>query len=259
MWSDLTLETRNLKLTQMKVAVIFPLVAPSFVGKGASRIFAKIENRETFLRSVELYARRDEVVQRIVVVPPDDLPVMQEKYSAHLGFQGVTVAGGGSDWFSCVGRGVEKLDAAVDVVIVHDPCCPAVPFTLLDAMEEALDKNKSLAGIVPVLPSRWAFSDLDGGKLQEYVDMSAVSEIQSPQIFRKAPFVQAYASRGKDTFVDDAELLISAGQKIGTVGGSRLNIRIDSDELVRLAKDLLDHLPKPKSKTPLTPFDEAQW
>jgi len=246
----------------MKVAVIFPLVAPAFVAKGASRIFAKVENREVFLRSVELYTRRDEVVQRIVVVSPDDLPVMQEKYSAHLGFQGVSVAGGGADWFSCVGRGVEKLDAAIDAVIVHDPCCPAVPFTLLDAMVETLDKNKSLAGVVPVLPSRWAFCDLDGGgggKLQEYVDMSAVNEIQSPQIFRKVPFVQAYASRGKDTFVDDAELLISTGQKIGTVGGSRLNIRIDSDELVRLAKDLLDHLPKPKSKTPLTPFGEAEW
>lgn len=130
-------------------------------------------------------------------------------------------------------------------------------------MEEALDKNKSLAGVVPVLPSRWAFSDLDGDgnnrQLQEYVDMSAVSEIQSPQIFRKVPLVQAYASRGKDIFVDDAELLISTGQKIGVVVGSRLNIRIDSDELVRLAKDLFDHLPKPKTKTPLTPFDEAQW
>ena len=249
----------------MKIAVIFPLTAPSFVSKGASRIFAKIENRETFLRSVELYARRDEVMQRIVVAPPDDLPLMQEKYSAHLGFQGVTIAGGGADWFSCVARGIEKLDTTIDAVIVHDPCCPAVPFTLLDAMIEALDKNKSLAGIVPVLPSRWAFSDLDGGgggKLQEYVDMSAVSEIQSPQIFRKTPFVQAYASRGTNTGgggVDDAELLLSIGQKIGTIGGSRLNIRIDSDELVRLAKDLLNHLPKPKSKTPLTPFDEAQW
>jgi len=243
----------------MKVAVIFPLVAPAFVAKGASRIFAKIENRETFLRSVELYARRDEVVQRIVVVPPDDLPLMQDKYSAHLGFQGVSVAGGGADWFSCVGRGVEKLDAAVDFVIVHDPCCPAVPFTLLDALVEAMEKNKGVAGVVPVLPSRWAFSDVDGGKVAEYVDMSAVSEVQSPQIFRKGPLVQVYAARGKETFVDDAELLISTGQKIGTVGGSRLNIRIDSDELVRLAKDLLEHLPKPKSKTPLTPFGEAEW
>ena len=245
----------------MLVAVIFPLVAPSYVAKGASRFFSKIENREVFLRCVELYTQREEVSQRIVVVPPDDLPLMQDKYSAHLGFQGVSVAGGGSDWFNCVGRGLEKVKAEIDVVIVHDACCPAVPFTLLDAMVEALEKNKGWGGVVPVLPSRSAFSDMEssGRMLTEYVDMSAVSEVQSPQIFRKGVLVEAYAKGEGGVFVDDAELVISAGHKIGTVGGSRLNMRMDSDEMVRLGKDLIEHLPKPKSKTPLDPFGEAQW
>ena len=40
---------------------------------------------------------------------------------------------------------------------------------------------------------------------------------------------------------------------------SRLNQRVDSDEMVRLAADLIERLPKPKPKTPLSPFDEAQW
>jgi hypothetical protein len=34
---------------------------------------------------------------------------------------------------------------------------------------------------------------------------------------------------------------------------------MDTDEVVRLGKDLLNHLPKPKSKTPLNPFGEAEW
>jgi 2-C-methyl-D-erythritol 4-phosphate cytidylyltransferase len=247
----------------MNIAVIFPLVAPTYVARGAARLFAKIESREIFLRCVELYTPREEVTQRIVVAPPDDLPLMQERYSAHLGFQGVSVAGGGSDWFSCVGRALEKVKEEIDAVIVHDPCCPAVPFTMLDALEEALEKNKGWSGVVPVLPSRSAFSDTDGegaGKrLQEYVDMSAVSEVQSPQIFRRAALVEAYARRAGASFVDDAELVLTTGHKIGTIGGSRLNMRIDTDEMVRLGKDLIEHLPKPKSRTPLDPFGEAQW
>jgi 2-C-methyl-D-erythritol 4-phosphate cytidylyltransferase len=173
------------------------------------------------------------------------------------------VAGGGSDWFSCVGRAVEKLDGNIEMVIVHDPCCPAVPSTLLDALEEALRKGQSLGGVAPVLPSRSAFSDLEGegaGRtLKEYVDMSAVSEVQSPQIFRKSALVAAYLRREGEVFVDDAELVLNAGYKIGTVGGSRFNMRIDSEEMVRLGKDLIDHMPKPNPKTPLTPFGEAEW
>src|SRR3954462_10091766 len=122
----------------MSIAVIFPVVDPPYAAAGAGggggkgRAFAKVDSREIFLRCVELYTPRDQVVQRVIVVPPDDLQTMQERYSAHLGFQGVTVTAGGSEWFSCVRRGLEKLDemehggaVITDVTIVHDTSCPA--------------------------------------------------------------------------------------------------------------------------------------
>jgi 2-C-methyl-D-erythritol 4-phosphate cytidylyltransferase len=243
----------------MSVAVIFPLVAPGYVAKGATRFFSKIHEREVFLRCVELYTPRSQVVQRIVVVPPDDMAEMQERFSAHLGFQGVTVSGGGASWMSCMERGLEKLREDIQTVIVHDPACPAVPFTLLDSLEEAMAKNKGLAGFVPVLPVRAAYADLEDRRLKEYVDMAAVGEVQSPQIFRRASLVEGYAKRAGGMFVDDAEVVMNAGFKVGTVAGSRFNIRIDSDEMVRLGKDLIEHLPRPKSRTPLAPFGEAEW
>src|SRR5271155_1574233 len=187
----------------MSLAVIFPVVVPPYVAKSAARPFSKIDSREVFLRTVELYTPRDQVTQRIVVVTPDDLQAMQERYSAHLGFQGVTVAAGGADWFSCVGRGLEKLDDKIETVIVHDACCPAVPFTLLDVLEESLGKMKEAAGVVPVLPTRNAFADLNADRtVSEYVDMAKVSEVQSPQIYRRQPLVDAYAKRAGKSFVD---------------------------------------------------------
>jgi 2-C-methyl-D-erythritol 4-phosphate cytidylyltransferase len=248
----------------MPVAVIFPLVPPGYLagtpgGKHAMRLFAKLDGREVFLRCVELYTPRDQVAQRIVVATPDDLGLMQERYSAHLGFQGVTVTAGGSDWFSCVARGLEKLKPEVDTVLVHDPCCPAVPFTLLDALEDALARNKAAAGVVPAVPARSGFADVDGPAVAEYVDMAKVLEVQSPQIFRRPALAAAYASRGANTYVDDAELVAAAGGRILTLPGSRFNQRIDSDDMVRLGKDLLEHLPRPKSKTPLAAFGEAEW
>jgi 2-C-methyl-D-erythritol 4-phosphate cytidylyltransferase len=253
----------------MNIAVIFPVVPPPFrahAADGAGKPYAKVDNREVFLRSVELYAKRDQVTQRLVIARPDDLQTMQEKYANHLAFQGVSVAGGTSEWFGCVSRALEKLEAAVDTIIIHDPCHPAVPFPLSDALEDALAKNPHAAGIVPVLPSGSAFADIQtsgggggAGGINEYVEMSQVYAVQAPQIFRRQPLVDAYAQRAGKTCVDDAELLLLAGHKILTIHGSRLNQRIDSDEMVRLAPDLLERLPKPKPKTPLNPFDEAQW
>jgi 2-C-methyl-D-erythritol 4-phosphate cytidylyltransferase len=251
----------------MIVAVIFPVVSPPFLARtpaAGGKAFAKVENREVFLRAVELYAKRDQVAQRLIVVVPDDLQTMREKFANQLAFQGVAVAGGTSDWFGCVARALEKLDAAVDTVIIHDPCCPAVPFPLSDALEEALGKIPDAAGVVPVLPTGSAFADAQlagggGGMINEYVEMSQVFQVQSPQVFRREVLVDAYAKRAGKTFVDDAELLLSAGHKIATVPGSRLNQRIDSEEMIRLAADLIERLPKPKPKTPLSAFEEDQW
>lgn len=250
----------------MSIAVIFPVIAPPFAAKSAGKPFVKVDNREVFLWTIELYTTRDNIAQRIVVVPPDDMITMQQRYSAHLGFQGVTVAGGGADWFSCVGQALEKLAAEVTTVIIHDACCPAVPYTLLDGLEEALAaaaaQPKGVVGVVPVLPSRTAFAGVGrGGKnLDEYVDMTAISEVQSPQIFVRKALEAAYAAREKaGTVMDDAELVIASGGKVGMIPGTRFNQRIDSDEALRIAPDLIGRMPKPKSKTPLTPFDEAQW
>jgi 2-C-methyl-D-erythritol 4-phosphate cytidylyltransferase len=245
----------------MSIAVIFPVIAPPFAGKSAGKPFVKVDNREVFLRTIELYTTRDNIQQRIVVVPPDDMITMQQRYSAHLGFQGVTVAGGGADWFSCVGRALEKLAAEVTTVIIHDACCPAVPFTLLDALEEALaGAPKGMGGMVPVLPARSAFAGAAGKNLDEYIDMREINEVQSPQIFVREALEAAYGGRDKSgTFMDDAELVIASGGKVGMVPGTRFNQRVDSDEALRIVVDLIGRMPKPKAKTPLTPFDEAQW
>ncbi len=245
----------------MKIAVILPLVAPPFVQKNALRHFSRIDGREVFLRTLEIYTPREEVSQRIVVVTPSDMEEMHDRFASHLGFQDVTVATGGSDWASCIARALEKLQPDIDTLLIHDACCPAVPYTLLDALEDALAKAPpTVAGIVPVLPSRAAFADVEGARsVKEYVDMAAVNEVQSPQIFRRQPLADAYAQRADAAFVDDAELLLNAGHRIETISGSRLNMRMDADETVRLGKDLLGHLPRRKSRTPHNPFGEAEW
>ncbi len=41
--------------------------------------------------------------------------------------------------------------------------------------------------------------------------------------------------------------------------GSPLNVRCAGNGDASYMKSLLNHLPKPKVKSPLSPFEEAQW
>lgn len=246
-----------------KLAVLFVAVPPPGAA-GSSRVFTKIDGREMFMRTIEIYTPRDQVAQRLLCVGIDDLPTIQTKYSAHLGFQGVSVAAGGPDWFGVVARGLEKLKPEIDTVLIHDASCPAVPFPIIDALEAAAAKmaeaNPGLAAVVPVLPIGGHYAKISGGTLGPSADSASLHEIQSPQIFSRQLLVDAYAKRASiPNPADDAALVRLCGGKISTVPGSAYNIRIDSEELSRLAGDYLKHVPKPRKTGPITPFDEAQW
>ena len=242
----------------MPIGVLFVMAAPNWAAKGSGKPFSKIDSREIFMRSIELYANRDQVQQRMLCLLPDDLSRIQEKYGAHLAFQGVGAAAGGPDWFGAVQRGLEKLKPEMDTVIVHDACCPAVPYPVLDALEEALGKTGAAAAVVPVGGATVRVQD---GKLGELVVDKRLEILQSPQIFRRSILEAAYAKRASlgNEYVDDATLVKLCGTDVTSVPGWRLNIRIDHEELIKLGSDAIKHLPRARSNAPVSPFDEAQW
>jgi hypothetical protein len=70
----------------------------------------------------------------------------------------------------------------------------------------------------------------------------------TPQAFRKDKFLQMATSKQEP---HASELTI--------LKGSPLNVRCAGGGDAALMKSMLMHLPKPKMKGPLTPFEEAQW
>lgn len=242
----------------MHIGVLFVMAAPGWATKPSGKPYSKIDGREIFMRTIEMYANRDQVQQRTLCILPDELSRIQEKYGAHLAFQGVGAAAGGPDWFGAVQRGLEKLKLNIDTIIIHDACCPAVPYTLLDALEEAVEKTGAAVPVVPVGGGTVHVSD---GKLTQWISDKRLQLIQSPQIFSRAVLEGAYGKRSSlgGEFSDDAALVKMSGTDVKTVPGWRLNIRIDHEELIKLGSDAIKHLPRAKSNAPVSPFDEAQW
>lgn len=244
----------------MNVAVIFVAAHSPVQSAGSGKYFTKLENREVFMRTIEVYAARDEVTQRILAILPDDLSVVQNKYAAHLGFQGVQVATGGPDWFGAVSRALEKINPDIDTVMIHDAANPAVSFHLLSGLQEAIAKADAAVPVVTAYPNVVLLSP--DRAIDSQVDGANVYEVQTPQIFKKDVLVRAYAARTKEhaSCADEAELVqTTLGTKVATVTGERFNIRADSEGAIKMLPDILNRIPKPRKAGPASPFEEAQW
>ncbi|HOQ87166.1 MAG TPA: 2-C-methyl-D-erythritol 4-phosphate cytidylyltransferase, partial [Phycisphaerae bacterium] len=81
-----------------KVAVVIVAAGKGkrFNGGKENKVFAKIDGRPLFLRSVEQFVNRDDVCQTILVISAADEDEVKSKYGANLGFLGVQRAIGGA-------------------------------------------------------------------------------------------------------------------------------------------------------------------
>ncbi|GAJ22974.1 unnamed protein product, partial [marine sediment metagenome] len=105
------------------VAAIICAAGPGtrFGGKRKKQ-FIDVAGRAVFLRSVELFANRDDVKQVLLGISPDDEELVGVKWGPNLKFFNVKVFFGGDERFDTVSKALELLTDDIDLVAVHDAC-----------------------------------------------------------------------------------------------------------------------------------------
>ena len=260
----------------MRIAVIIPAA-------GAGRRFSpsadsaelgkkgKVEHdlagRPVFLRAVELFFNRSEVVQTILAVNPDDLEEFKLRWGDKLVFHGVkTVAGGRRERWETVLEALEAVDEKCTHVAVHDAARPLTSDALIERVFEAAGR---FAAVVPAVAvsatlkrvavdeaaSKQRADPLDailGGagttdagirRVVETIDRSDLVEVQTPQVFEAGLLRRAYAQIrdggiDPDGTTDDAALVEKLGEAIWVVEGESTNLKITRQEDMKLAEAL---------------------
>ncbi len=208
--------------------------------------FVKIDGREALLRSIELFLNRDNVRQIQLVVPADMLEEIKRKHGGHLGFSGVKLISATGRWVDQFAAAADKLATDCTHVLVHDAARPAVPYSDIDAIMQAAEKNPIVSLVSPV---RSALLEVDeGGNALAYHAASEFVHLLTPQTFTKKKFLEIASSK-KEPHASELTL----------IKGSPLNIRIGGPGDGALAKSMISMLPKPKIKPGNSPFEEAQW
>ncbi len=179
-------------------------------------------------------------VHRIyLAVNPEDVDWVKEKWLPHYSpAKPVEVVAGGAERQDTVGNALKRLPDDCDTVLIHDGARPLASARLFERCIEAL---QGCDGVIPVVPCRDTIKQVEGDLVVGTPERSRLRQVQTPQVFRPAALLDAYARAAREGFAstDDAGLLERYGYQVHTVEGETSNIKITYREDLIMAEALL--------------------
>ena len=139
----------------------------------------------------------------------------QEELARHAlaGRQVGELITGGSERADSVRAGLKAIEAGK--ILVHDAARPFCPHGIIDRLLDALNAAE---GAVPVLPVADTLARADGS-LGEAVERSGLVRVQTPQAFRFASLVEAFAQWSGASPTDESTVLRAAGREVAVIEG----------------------------------------
>ena len=244
-----------------KFAVILPAAGKSsrFHDKHYKKPFVPLGgDRAVWLHTADRFLNRDDVVQVLLVISPEDREGFHSKFGANIAILGVDVIDGGSERSESVANALEKVKPVAEYVAIHDAVRPCLVDAWIDKVFDAAKKSGAAILATPVTSTLKRSGD--GKKIEETIDRTALWEAQTPQVFRRELLIDAYAKRGDASSTDDAQLVEKSGHQVTLVPGSPLNIKITTRDDLKLAAAVLKVLPKPNLGSGVNPFaNDDMW
>lgn len=236
-------------------AVILPAAGKSsrFVHQRRKKPFAELKGRAVWLRSVDLFVNRDDVVQTLLCLSPDDIEWFKETFRADLAFRNVEIVTGGAERADSVQNALSRVRNDVEFVAVHDAARPLLVEPWINAIFEAAVKH---GAVIPAVRTASTVKRVKQGIIEETVPRDELWQAQTPQVFRADLLRDAFAKRDGFNATDEAQLVERIGQPVHVVEGSPMNFKITTADDFRMAEAVLDALPKPKGLRALHPFHD---
>lgn len=243
-----------------KVAVIICAAGPGtrFGGKRKKQL-VDVAGRAVFVRSVELFANRDDVTQVLLGISKEDEELVDVKWGSKLAFFGVEVFFGGSERFETIHKAIALLKDDVELVAIHDACRCCVTEQIIDDVFAAAAKT---GAAIPACPVTATIKEARDDIITQTIDRSNLFEAQTPQVFETALLKEAYANLenlDKGLVSDDAFLVEALGRKVTIVQTDSSNIKITRQSDIPIAEAIIKSRPKAKLEGPIGPYIEAQW
>ncbi len=242
-----------------RFAVIIPAAGKSlrFGDPKQKKIYSELEGRAVWLHAVEPFVNREDVAQIIMAIAAEDRELFERRYKASVAFMNIQVVDGGAERHDTVARALEHVDASCEYIAIHDAARPCLSTAMIDAVFAGARAHGAALLAVPVADTiKRAGADR---LTTETLPREGLYCAQTPQVFRKSLLIRAYAERFRlgSSATDDCQLVEATGHPCLVVNGSPFNIKITTQEDLKLAAAILPLLDKaPKRETSCRPFSD---
>ena len=229
--------------------------------------FVDVAGRAAFLRSIELFADRDDVKQILLGIPKEDEELVNVKWGTNLQFFNVKIFFGGAERFETVTKALELVRDDIDLIAVHDAvrCCVTKEW-----IEKVISTAAQTGAAILACPITATIKQVKDNTIIKTIDRTGIYEAQTPQVFDAKLLKKAYENlknldKGKISVDstgsprDDAQLVEAIGEKVSIVETDFSNIKITQQSDVAIAEAIIKSRPKPKPKGYVGPYGEAQW
>lgn len=222
-----------------RFAVILPAAGRSsrFGDPKAKKIYTDLDGRAVWLRSLRPFLNNDHVGQIIIAIAEDDREMFERRYRDDVAFLGLDVVIGGAERADTVGAALAKVKGSCDFVAVHDAARPCVTLGQVAAVfGAALERGAAMLAI----PVADTIKRVEEGVVAATVPRAGLYLAQTPQVFRRDWLAEAYDRRDPAAATtDDAQLVEAAGHPVAIVAGSAFNLKITTQEDLKLARAVL--------------------
>jgi len=228
----------------MRVAAI---IAAAGLGRRMQQDIPKtylpLAGKPILIHTLEVFEKVPEVHEVLVVVHQEDLEFCQEEVLAPYPLKKVLrVVPGGKERQDSVYNALKVLKKEaeeLEVILVHDGVRPLVTPTLVGQVVAAARRHgAAILGI----PCQDTLKRVNSRKeVLDTVDRRGLWQVQTPQAFRAALLWQAYQEAMNRGFyaTDEAALVEALGKPVMMVSGSPLNLKITTQDDLKLAEAFL--------------------
>ena len=201
--------------------------------------FIKINEKEVFLYSYEIFLNHPDVDKIILVTLKEFIPFVKEK----VNLKKTIVIEGGLTRQESVFNALKYLKDKIndsDVIIIHDACRPLITTSIITS---SINEIKDNDAVITSMEATNSLAIKDGDYLSYYIDRSKVVEIQTPQTFRYKDIYEAHLNAyiNKKSYTDDGSILENKFKKVKLIRGNSFNFKITTFEDLILFERIINH------------------
>jgi 2-C-methyl-D-erythritol 4-phosphate cytidylyltransferase len=207
------------------------------MGAATAKQYLSIAGVPMVLRALRPFVSHPDVVQVVLVLPPEDAAHPPAFLSD---FSGLSVVAGGSHRGDSVRAGLSALRRECKVVLVHDGARPFVDRTVIEAV---IGYARAGEGAVPAVPLRDTLKEAtaaDSTLIRRTRPRARLWRAQTPQGFPRAVLEEAHAraARAGHRATDDSALVEAMGIPVRLVPDSCRNLKVTTPDDLVLAEML---------------------